>query len=156
MGSPGSRNRLLNEVGWKDDPGSLISPRFDFYYNLEHTNIHDSPLAWKNHITTWYETPLQMVYDNLDPTASYKLRITYLGQFLSMWGSILGKNLKIQLKADGQYEIHNAVTLTDSPVLEFPIPRKTTSDGKLILTWTRSGRQFAIQFAEIWLIRNDR
>jgi hypothetical protein len=149
MGSPGSRNRLLNEVTWEDDPGTLSSPRFGFYYNLARSEIQDSPLAWKNQVTTFYETPLHMAYDNLDPTVSYKLRITYVGSHLS-------RNLKIQLMADGQYEIHNAVDLTDSQVMEYPIPREATADGGLILTWTRSGRQFSIQIAEIWLIRSER
>ena len=149
MGSPGSRNRLLNEVSWEDDPGTLSSPRFSYYYNSEHDDIQKSPIAWKNQVTTFYETPLQMAYENLDPAVSYKLRITYVGSHLS-------KNLKIRLVADEQYEIHSSVNITDSQVMEYPIPREATSDGGLILTWTRSGRQFSIQIAEIWLIRNGK
>ena len=98
-------------------------------------------------INTLYDTPLEMEYDNLDPSSSYLLRIGYTGRFRS--------NMK--LVADGVL-IHSFIRMGTRPVYEFILPEEITSDGKVRFTWTcgtdDSGEgELGSQVAELWLIR---
>jgi hypothetical protein len=145
---------LLGEYpAWQDDPGGLRSPRVGFEVGLRGTewsytvkatgfNGIAIPLAWMNQITTLYDTPLNLVYDNLNPDSSYTLRVTYTGRFRS----------KIRLTADDKFEIHQMKETGKIPVSEFPIPHEATKDGRLKLTWTCPEGQRGSQVAELWLI----
>jgi hypothetical protein len=127
-------------------------------------------LSWLDQSEALNATPLVLHYDGLDPNASYRVRVTYIGRYKAT----------IRLEADNKYEIHGAyghtvrgvrymagygdraaviVPKDDSPPpvvtpLEFVIPREATADGVLDLTWQRiTGR--GTQVAEVWLIKQD-
>lgn len=145
--------RLADYPVWEEDPGSLQSPRVSFGAGLKGREwIHTVqakgfdgsaiPLAWMNQITTLYETPLNVVYENLDPHSSYILKVAYTGRFQS----------KIQLTADDKFQIHEMIETGKTPVNKFPIPEEATKDGKLKLTWTCAEGGRGAQVAEIWLI----
>lgn len=108
----------------------------------------DWPLTWYRHAESLYDAPLRMNYDELDPRASYTLRVVYAGD---RFPTTLG------LKAD-DLVVHAPIPKPD-PVrpLEFAIPRQATSDGRLTLTWTRDpgrgGNGRGCQVTEVWLIR---
>lgn len=146
-----------------DDPAGVTTPREDFALDLGSPNR----LSWLDVSEALNQTPLLLQYDKLDPNASYRVRVTYLGRY----------NATVRLVADNQYEIHGAygntvkdvrytisrdsaaqvVVPEDDPLpevtpLEFPIPQAATQDGSLDLTWQRiTGR--GTQIAEVWLIK---
>jgi hypothetical protein len=145
--------RLGEYPPWQDDPGSLQSPRVSFGAGLRGVEwIHTVqakgfdgsaiPLAWMNQITTLYETPLNVVYENLDSESSYTLRAAYTGRFRA----------KIQLTADDKFQIHEMRETGKVPISEFLIPNEATKDGRLKLTWTCPEGQRGSQVAELWLI----
>ena len=145
--------RLAEYPTWQEDPGGLRSPRVSFGAGLRGQEwVHTVqakgfdgsaiPLAWMNQITTLYETPLNVVYENLDPYSNYILRVAYTGRFRS----------KIQLTADDKFQIHEMMETGTTPVNEFPIPNEATRDGRLKLTWTCPEGQRGAQVAELWLI----
>jgi hypothetical protein len=145
--------RLGDYPAWHQDPGSLRSPRVSFEPGLRGAEwIHTVkatgfkglaiPLAWMNQISTLYDTPLNIVYEKLDPESSYTLRVTYTGRFRA----------KIQLTADDKFQIHGMMETGKVPISEYPIPKEATKDGRLKLTWTCPQGQRGSQVAEIWLI----
>ncbi len=145
--------RLADYPEWEEDPGSLQSPRVSFGAGLRGREwVHTVqakgfdgsaiPLAWMNQITTLYKTPLNVVYENLDPHSSYILKVAYTGRFQS----------NIQLTADDEFQIHEMKKTGKTPINEFPIPKQATRDGKLKLTWTCAEGERGAQVAEIWLI----
>jgi hypothetical protein len=90
-----------------------------------------------------------MQYDNLDPSAHYKIKITYAGENLP---------IEVKLTANNQYEIH-PFRAKDRPVkpVEFDVPQAATATGKLTLRWERQpglgGNGRGTQVSEVWLIR---
>lgn len=154
FGSSTTVPRLGQYPGWKKDPGSLNSPRVSFGVGLLGEEwVHTvqakgfagsaTPLAWMNQITTLYDTPLNVVYENLDPQSCYILKIAYTGRFRA----------KIQLTADDEFQIHDMMQTGRIPLWEFQIPKEATQDGRLKLTWTCGEGERGAQVAEIWLIR---
>jgi hypothetical protein len=145
MGSATSLKRIVNDVAWEDDPGTLRSPRIAFYYRVNRDEDRDIPLAWKNQVGTIYETPLKLAYDDLDPDATYRVRVTYKGR----------RGKMVRLHADDDYLIHDLVKTHDPPIREFAIPKEATEDGRLELKWTCGEGKRGSQVCEIWLIRDD-
>jgi hypothetical protein len=144
MGSHSSMHRILNDVPWEDDPGTLRSPRIAFYYTVDRSEDRDFPLAWKNQVGTIYETPLSLSYDGLDPDATYSVKMAYTGR----------RGKKVRLVADEKYPVHDLVETMEPPIREFSVPKEATQDGRLVLTWTCGEGQRGSQVAEIWLIRH--
>ncbi len=164
LGCTWKQPHLLKPKSLWDDPGGVTTPReAHAMYNAEHHR-----LSWLDVEEALFAAPLTMHYEKLDPKASYRIRVTYLGRY----------NATIRLVADDKYEIHGpyghtlkgarytagysdsaavAVPTADGKLpevtpLEFVIPREATQDGVLDLTWQRiTGR--GTQVAEIWLIK---
>ena len=145
--------RLAEYPVWQEDPGSLRSPRVSFGAGLRGQEwVHTVqakgfdgsaiPLAWMNQITTLYETPLNVVYENLDSHSCYTLRVAYTGRFRA----------KIQLTADDRFQIHEMRKTGTAPISEFSIPNEATRDGRLKLTWMCPEGERGVQVAELWLI----
>ena len=143
MGTHPSFKRIQNTVAWEDDPGTLVSPRIAFYYRPDRSGDREFPLAWKNQACVIYETPLKLAWDNLDPTAEYKIRVSYTGR----------RGKKIRLVANDVYKIHDLVRTFSPPMREFDIPAEATSGGKLELKWECGEGQRGSQVSEIWLIK---
>jgi hypothetical protein len=143
MGSPSGFKRIVKPVAWEDDPGTLKSPRIAFYYKHRERD-EKVPLAWKNQVGTIYETPLKLSYDNLDPQASYSVRVAYTGR----------RGKRVRLYADDVYKIHDLIETGDPPIRQFNIPGKATADGSLQLIWTCGEGRRGSQVSEIWLIKH--
>ncbi len=143
MGSPSSMKRIVNPVAWEHDPGTLRSPRIAFYYRHE-SEDEEFPLAWKHQVCTIYETPLRLSYDNLDPKASYSVRVAYTGR----------RGKMVRLYADDAYKIHDLIETGDPPIRQFKIPKEATADGSLELIWSCGEGQRGSQVSEIWLIKH--
>ena len=141
---------------WEEDPGSLKSPRVSFGVGLQGEEwVHTvqakgfdgsaTPLSWMNQLTTLYDTPLNLVYDDLDTRANYILKVAYTGRFRA----------RIQLMANDRFLIHDLYKTGERPLMEFPMPREATKDGRLKLTWTCGEGERGAQVAEVWLIRQE-
>jgi hypothetical protein len=167
LGCAWKQPHLVKPKSLWDDPAGVTTPR------EAHTRA-DTPgpdrLSWLDQSEALNATPLMMHFEGLDPNASYRVRVTYIGRY----------NATIRLEADDKYEIHGAYGHTvrgvrytagyrdsaaaivpndDSPrpvvtPLEFIIPREATRDGVLDLKWQRlTGR--GAQVAEVWLIKQE-
>ncbi|MEO8766603.1 MAG: alpha-glucuronidase family glycosyl hydrolase [Ginsengibacter sp.] len=155
LGSKESWKHVVSQKTWSEDPGGLESPLTDFGASLKGDEWVDIlpvgfdgqaiPQAWMTQVTTLYETPLTLKYDNLDPKSSYMLRVAYTGRF----------NSRLKLIASGKYLIHDFIQTGEKPVYEFPIPREAVVDGSVKLTWTCDTGERGAQVAEIWLIKNQ-
>ena len=154
FGSPGSWTKVKTEIRREDDPGSLLSPRVSFGIGLSSEEwVHEvtakgfegksSPLSWMQQVSTLYDQPLEIVYDNLDPKSSYTIRIAYTGRFRS----------KIKMVAD-DILVHDFIQTGIQPIYEFQVPEKTVSDGVVNFKWTCGEGERGSQVSGIWLIKN--
>ena len=167
LGCTWKQPHLVRTKSLWEDPGGITTPR-EAHTRIKGTNHR---LSWSDSIDGLFSTPIILRYDNLDPKAHYRVRVTYYGRF----------GATIKLTADTNYEIHGAYGNTLEGVrytpgysdqaavvkpteeeshptitpLEFIIPHEATSDGLLTLKWERqTGR--GIQIAEVWLIKSKR
>ncbi|MEZ6053514.1 MAG: hypothetical protein R3B91_19560 [Planctomycetaceae bacterium] len=111
-------------------------------------NYEQYPITWWRHAETLHDRPLQMQYVDLDPTATYRLRVSYAGDM---------PTTKIRLVAD-DIEIHPEIEKGEVIELrEFDIPQEAASDGHLTLSWYRErglgGNGRGAQVAEVWLMK---
>ncbi len=152
FGNPGSWEHVVQPFSWMQDPGGLMSPRVSFGVGLRSEEwVHEvkahgfqgraTPLAWMNQVTTLFDTPLELVYDNLQRNIAYRLRVAYTGRFRS----------SIKLVAEDCFEIHDFIRTGEEPMYEFDIPPQATQDGRLELKWTCREGQRGSQVAELWL-----
>jgi len=144
VGSFNSWERIVSPTTWAQDPGSNHSPIIDFGLSLKGTDKETVPLAWRSQITTHYNTPLELKYNNLDPKGSYIIRMTYTGRFHSM----------MKLVADNKYLVHDFIkTGEEKAIYEFPVPAAAVSDGIVKFAWTCDETGRGAQVAEVWLIK---
>ena len=155
FGNYESRKKVVSPKRWAEDPGGLQSPSLGFGVGLKGDEwVHEiratgfegqaTPLAWMSQVNTLYDQPLQIAYNDLDPTASYRLRVAYTGAFRS----------KMKLMVDHNLLIHDFIQTGDQPIYEFTIPKAALADGKLLFTWTCGEGERGSQVTEIWIIKN--
>ncbi|MCG2460410.1 hypothetical protein K8352_06600 [Flavobacteriaceae bacterium F89] len=154
FGSPGSWIRVVADHSWDEDPGGLSTPRVSFGVGLKGEEwVHEitakgfdgqaTPLSWMNQVTSLYDRPLKIVYDNLEPKGTYIIKVAYTGRFQS----------KIKLTAKNIL-VHDFIKTGIQPIYEFQIPPAAIVDGVLQLDWTCGEGERGSQVSEIWLI-ND-
>jgi hypothetical protein len=156
LGNVRRESHLVRNYTFDDDPGALRSPRVDFEEDL----VADEPdektegarrISWMDHMETLYETPLELLYEGLEPTAHYRLRVVYAGD---------NPKRKIRLMAGDAFEVH---PLISKPIpfkpLEFPIPQGASRTGKLSLKWFGEpglgGNGRGCQVSEVWLLKDS-
>jgi hypothetical protein len=160
LGNPRKQPHLVQYRNWEDDPSYFDSVQSEY---IEIEGREAWRLSWLDQAQTLYGEPLRMRYENLDPSAHYRLRVVYAGRFRPT----------LRLVADEQYVIHGPMpqpgkveaidalkleyTSTNlsappQPIpVEFDIPQAATADGLLKLEWQLlAGR--GIQVAEVWLL----
>jgi hypothetical protein len=145
LGNPAQQPHLVRGLTYEEDPQRFKSTLTGFGYRP------DWRLSWMTHAESFWDTPLQMRYSSLDPTAQYRIRIVYAGDVFSM-------NTVIRLVANDKFEIHPALKKEAAikPV-EFDVPAEATRGGELTLTFSAppgmgsAGR--GNQIAEVWLMR---
>ncbi len=144
LGNPARQPHLVKGPGLAKDP-MLRSTR---------VGLGSRPgwlLAWCQNAESLYDAPLRVRYDHLDPSAQYKVRVVYAGSSFAP---------KVKLEADG-IEVHAPLKKPEPPhALEFDVPRKASTDGEIVLTWTadpgRGGNGRGCQVGEVWLIKASR
>jgi hypothetical protein len=144
LGFVNQRPHLLMGESYAQDPDFLKSPLISFGGSPQR--------GWRTSSAVDAEIiqdrPLRMRYTDLDPTAQYKVRITYGGD---------ARRVAVRLTANSM-EIHpfREKGATPEPV-EFVIPQQATATGMLTLEWTRTpglgGNGRGTQVSEVWLIK---
>jgi hypothetical protein len=145
LGAPGSEGRIVNSVPWKEDPGTLKSPRITFYYEIDRADDRDIPLAWKKQADALYGTPLRLAYDHLDPQATYSVRASYSGR----------TSRRMILMANDHFLISDQIQSRKPTVQEFAIPHEATANGHLELEWRAAEGERSCEVAEVWLIKQE-
>ena len=155
FGAPHSMRRIVNPKNWQEDPGNLegsVRTSFGFLVRgvkWRHTvephvyQGHPVPLAWLRHVATLFDSPLDAVYEHLDPTSSYTVRVVYPARISG----------KIRMTADDQYLVHDFLDLYQNRVVEFPVPYEATKDGRVKFSWSCRLSGKGSQVAELWLMR---
>jgi hypothetical protein len=144
LGFVNQRPHLLMGESYDHDPDFLKSPLISFGGSPQRgwrtTSAADGEII--------QDRPLRMRYTDLDPSAHYKVRITYGGD---------ARRVPVRLTANA-VEIHplRDKGLTPEPV-EFDLPQSVTATGTLTLEWTRApglgGNGRGTQVSEVWLIK---
>jgi hypothetical protein len=142
LGNLTAQPHLVRGAGYEKDPAHLESSLAGFSYR---PTLRSS---WWTHAEALVDAPLRMHYENLDPSAEYKLRVVYGGDSL---------NRKIRLVANG-VEVHPLIAkVTPVRPVEFDVPKQATAKGELDLVWTGEpglgGNGRGTQVSEVWLIR---
>lgn len=154
FGAPESWHRVVSEVSWEKDPGSLQSPRIGFGVGLVGEEWVDeikatgfkgqvTPRVWMKQVKTLYDQPLKIAYDELDSKATYKIKISYTGRFRS----------RMKLTTDDGSIVHDFLQTGEQPVFEFDVPQKAIADGKVTFIWNCGEGERGSQVTEIWLIK---
>ena len=148
LGCVGRQPHLLpvdREQAWEADPGFVSTSQSEFGNRVDHSalQLKDGKLSWVNQAETLFGTPLRMRYTELDPTARYRVRVTYTGRFRAT----------MRLMADQTHEVHGPLPQPSKAwPMEFDVPPAATADGTLDLQWELLAQR-GCQVAEIWLIK---
>jgi hypothetical protein len=143
LGDPSRQPHLVVGDGFAADPALFRTAFVGFALRP------DWPASWRTYAQSFYDGPLRMRYQGLDPAARYRVRITYAGD---------SPRTRMRLEAEG-VEVHPLMP-KPNPVapVEFPVPASALADGRLELTWTaepgRGGNGRGCQVAEVWLTRD--
>jgi len=145
LGEPGHEPHLTRRNDLANDPDLRQEP---------HDGVADTTpdsgwrRSWVTYSGALYDEPLVLSYNNLNPAAHYRLRVTYAGEDYA---------LPMRLVANDRFEIHPPRSRHTNPeAVELDIPAAATATGRLKLAWTRpagaggSGR--GAQVAEVWLL----
>ena len=143
LGNPWSARHLVRGPGFQKDPAHLESALTAFGFR------NSGRMEWWRHAESRDDTPLEMRYTDLDPTANYRLRIVYAGD---------AGPKKIRLVADENIEVHPYI---DRPFpfrpVEFDVPATATRTGSLRLRFYREagigGAGRGPQVSEVWLMK---
>ncbi len=153
FGNPSAWSRVVFRNDLSKDPGNLKTPRVSFGVGLQGKEwVHEitakgfegdaAPMAWMNQVTTLYDQPLEVRYNNLDPDSEYSIRVSYTGRFRS----------RMRMEADG-IEVHDFIKTGIQPTYELPIPQEALEDGEVTFSWTCREAERGSQVSEIWIIK---
>jgi hypothetical protein len=144
LGLVNQRPHLVMGESYAQDPDFLKSPLISFGGSPQRgwrtTSAVDGEII--------QDRPLRMRYTDLDPSAKYKVRVTYGGD---------ARRVAMRMTANAM-EVHpfREKGTTAEPV-EFEIPQQATATGTLMLEWTRTpglgGNGRGTQVSEVWLIK---
>lgn len=158
LGDPRSEPHLVRGPGFESDPSFLQSALdgCEVVTDLNHPSgkpVDGQRTSWRRRAQTFYETPLTMKYDDIDPNAKYRVRVVY--------GADLEKPFpQISLTAGKNSVVH---PLIDRPVpfrpLEFDIPADAIIDDSLTLNWRAKpgfgGNGHGVHVAEVWILKES-
>ena len=151
LGDLGNQPHLVLGESYEDDPSFYHSPFVGFAvgYSFLRGRTMNLRVSWGRYMQTLYGHPLKMHYSNLDKTAQYEVKVTYIGR-------------AIRLVADEDMVVHDytrrARAAEIGPV-SFDIPLEATKDGELTLKWNmklgQGGTGRGCQIAEVWLMKKQ-
>jgi hypothetical protein len=146
LGNPAQQPHLRRHAGIVEDPAHFARGATGFGDGRSWRR------SWITHAESFYDDPLELVYDDVDPDASYAVIVVYAGD-------VPDPDTRIRLVANGTIEIHGwmAKPARVEPLV-FAVPDKAVRSGRLTLEWRQkpgtggSGR--GLQVAEVWLVKN--
>ncbi len=152
FGDPRSWARVYRSHAWSEDPGHLRSARVSFGVGMLGKEwVHEitakgfsgqaTPLAWMNQVTSLYDLPLLINYDDLNPGKTYRVRVAYTGRFRS----------RQKLSVDG-IVLHDFIKTGEQPLYEFALPPEATADGSIQLKWECGEGERGSQVSEVWIL----
>jgi hypothetical protein len=146
LGDPSRRPHLVVGTGADQDPDFYTTPLTGFGFRGAGADL-SLPRAWWHYAETLFDESLRLRYRDLDPAASYRVRVVYGRE---------GRARKVRLVAGERQEIHGYLSRPYEP-LEFAIPPAAIIRGELLLTWSpepgRGGTGRGLQVAEVWLLK---
>jgi len=108
-------------------------------------------LSWSSYAQTYHDEPLELVFDGLNCSAAYSVRLTY---------SVAGERSRrlAAVSANGsEVEVHGYFTAEQTQPFEFAVPRAATEGGTLRLRCHgpagTGGSGRCCQIAEVWVLR---
>jgi hypothetical protein len=135
LGDIESWRRFPGRKDWKDDPSNLKTPfrSFPLYvFDDKRDRMKGIPQSWHNVAAVFYDTPLTVCYEDLDPESSYTLKIKYLVR-----GGITGISQTMRCIANGDYTVHDYMEVEMlNQIYVYDLPQSVTAGGKLTLSWT--------------------
>ncbi len=144
LGDPDREPHLVRGAGFDGDP-QLLDSAIDGIAD----KIPDDGwrLAWTTYAETLYDRPITLIYRDLDPKRTWRLRATYAGE---------DYQLPMRLTANG-VELHPPLARATNPMtVDLALPPEASRSGELRLDWTRppgmGGGGRGHQVAEVWLI----
>lgn len=157
FGHESAWKRVNQILPWKEDPGSLRSPRTGYSFSVSGpewtmdvpgvpVKVTTAPKEWSSQAEAIYDVPLQIAYQDLDPAFQYKIKIVYSGRFKS----------SIRLKTDDGHLIHDYLKMENQPVREFKLPYEATKDGRVSFNWDCLDEERGVQVSEIMIIRDGK
>jgi hypothetical protein len=147
LGNTDKQPHLITGLGPDLDPSYYESVLSSFQEPFNISQVPPVPLQWLYYAETFYDTPLEMQYKNLDTSKRYVLKFVFGPE---------NPQTRMRLVANGKYEVHPLIPKpVPRTVLQFDIPFEATSTGSLHLSWTieqgRGGNGRGCQIAEVWL-----
>lgn len=144
LGDPDREPHLVRGLGFDRDPQMLESAIDGVADKVPDDGWR---AAWTTYAEALYDRPITLVYRDLDPKRTWRLRATYAGE---------DYQLPMRLTANG-VELHPPLPRATNPMtIELAVPSEATRSGQLRLDWTRppgvGGGGRGHQVAEVWLI----
>lgn len=151
LGDLGNQPHLVPGESYKDDPSFYHSPFVGFSLSrISRRSRRNMNLrvSWGRYMQTLYSHPLKMHYSNLDKTAQYEVKVTYIS------------TTPIRLVADEDMMVHDYTKrAAEIGPVSFDIPLEATKDGELTLKWNmklgQGGHGRGCQIAEVWLMKKQ-
>jgi hypothetical protein len=144
LGDPDREPHLVRGLGFDRDPQMLESAIDGVADKVPDDGWRG---AWTTYAETLYDRPITLVYRDLNPKRTWRLRATYAGE---------DYQLPMRLTANG-VELHPPLPRATNPMtVELAVPPEVMRSGQLRLDWTRppgvGGGGRGHQVAEVWLI----
>ncbi len=139
LGVVGEQPHLVRQKTWEEDPGFVHSP----IEWIDHKPGSDRRHSQLTHATCRYGTPLLMRWEELDPAATYHIKVVYRGPF----------GPQFTCRTDDGLLVHGVRGNTKSEPVSYSIPQAATSDGVLGLQWQLTNQVRGVSVTEIWLIK---
>lgn len=142
------------EASYDDDPSHLATPhcglgaKMNKGFVMTHNGFggHPVPRSWLKQVGVYYDRPLTLTFEGLDPSASYRVRIVYTGEANKF-------NCHVRCDAEG-HQLHPPVRLSGDFAAEYDLPREVTADGRATLRWQAGEGERGCHIAEIFFIKN--
>lgn len=148
LGDMENQPHMVYTLDYEKDPNSFKSSFAGLPggYSLEMDRIEDWRVSWKTYMQTIFDQPMKMRYEDLDPKATYQVKVTYV------------EDQPIRLRAGGEVLIHDYLLPSEDPKPQvFEVPPSAIREGVLELVWNirpgGMGPGRGCSVAEVWLMK---
>ena len=143
------------EASYAEDPSHLETPHCGlgvkmlkgFVMTANGFSGHPIPRTWHKQVGIYYDQPLALSFEGLDPAASYRLRIVYTGEANKF-------NSHVNCEAEGIL-LQPTMRLEGDIVKEYELPREVSADGRVTLKWQSAEGERGCHIAEIFFLKNQ-